>query len=117
MGSTEDPPSGRSSLVAEVYNNSLYVFGGYNGSTVLNDFYEFRFQPVSIPPSHLVEDLRSIVNNPTLGDVTFLVENLPVYATRAHLAARSDHFRALFYGGLKESIKSDDAIVIPDISF
>eukprot|EP00435_Cladocopium_sp_Y103_P047393 s250_g13.t3 len=32
--STEDPPSGRSSLVAEVFNNSLYVFGGYNGSII-----------------------------------------------------------------------------------
>ncbi len=66
---------------------------------MLNDFYEFKFEPVSIPPSHLVEDLRSIVNNSVLGDVTFLVEDMPVYATRSHLAARSDHFRALFYGG------------------
>lgn len=36
-------------------------------------------------------------------EVTFLVENQAVYATRAHLAARSEHFRALFYGGMRES--------------
>ena len=35
-------PSGRSSLVAQVYENCLYIFGGYNGVTVLNDFYKFR---------------------------------------------------------------------------
>ncbi|CAD7953611.1 unnamed protein product, partial [Amoebophrya sp. A120] len=113
----EDPPTGRSSLVAAVSNNSLYVFGGYNGSSVLNDFYEFRFEPVTIPPSHLVEDLRSIVNNPILGDVTFLVEDMPVYATRSHLAARSDHFRALFYGGMRETIRPNEPIPIPDVSY
>lgn len=113
---TEDPPSGRSSLVAEVYNNSLYVFGGYNGSTVLNDFYEFRFEPVSIPPSSLVDDLRKLVNNPTFADVTFLVEGQPVYATRTHLAARSEHFRALFYGGMRESTGTDEQITLHDVS-
>ena len=38
-------PSGRSSLVVQVYKNSLYIFGGYNGLTVLNDFYKFRLEP------------------------------------------------------------------------
>mmetsp|Transcript_127999 Transcript_127999/g.362299 ORF Transcript_127999/g.362299 Transcript_127999/m.362299 type:complete len:518 (-) Transcript_127999:185-1738(-) len=114
--STEDPPSGRSSLVAEVFNNSLYVFGGYNGSIVLNDFYEFRFEPVSIPPSNLVDDLRKLINNPAFADVTFLVDSQPVYATRAHLAARSEHFRALFYGGMRESSGADEQIVLPDVA-
>jgi len=40
-----DRPSGRSSLVAQVYKNCLYIFGGYNGLTVLNDFYKFRLEP------------------------------------------------------------------------
>ena len=31
-----DAPSGRSSLVAQVYRNCMYIFGGYNGSVVLN---------------------------------------------------------------------------------
>merc|ERR1719499_2620526 len=112
---TADAPSGRSSLLAAVYKNSLYVFGGYNGSIVLNDFYEFRFEPVSIPPSNLVDDLRKLINNPAFADVTFLVDNQPVYATRAHLASRSEHFRALFYGGMRES-GADEQIVLPDVT-
>jgi N-acetylneuraminic acid mutarotase len=115
--SADDPPSGRSSLVAQVVHDSLYVFGGYNGSIVLNDFYELRFEPVSIPPSNLVDDLRKLINNPVFADVTFLVENQPVYATRANLAARSEHFRALFYGGMRESSGgADEQIVLPDIA-
>jgi len=115
--SAEDPPSGRSSLVAQVLNDSMYVFGGYNGSSVLNDFYELRFEPVSIPPSNLVYDLRKLINNPVFADVTFLVENQPVYATRANLAARSEHFRALFYGGMRESSSgADEHIVLLDIT-
>merc|ERR1719265_1986335 len=113
---TEDPPSGRSSSVAQVFGHSLYVFGGYNGSTVLNDFYEFRFELVSIPPSNLVGDLRQLINNPVLSDVTFLVEGQPVYATRAHLAVRSEHFRALFCGGMKESTAHNKEIVLPDVA-
>jgi N-acetylneuraminic acid mutarotase len=34
--SNGDVPSGRSSLVAQVYRNCMYIFGGYNGSVVLN---------------------------------------------------------------------------------
>mmetsp|Transcript_8640 Transcript_8640/g.14792 ORF Transcript_8640/g.14792 Transcript_8640/m.14792 type:complete len:517 (-) Transcript_8640:83-1633(-) len=113
-----DPPSGRSSMVAQVLGDSLYIFGGYNGSIVLNDFYELRFEPVSIPPSNLIDDLRKLINNPVLADVTFLVEGQPVYATRATLAARSEHFRALFYGGMREASSggTDEPIVLPDIA-
>ncbi|CAJ1354757.1 unnamed protein product [Effrenium voratum] len=82
---------------------------------VLNDFYEFRFEPVSVPPSNLVDDLRKLINNPAFADVTFLVENQSVYATRAHLAARSEHFRALFYGGMRESSDAGQ-IVLQDVA-
>ena len=70
-------PSGRSSLVSQVYKNSLYIFGGYNGQVVLNDFYEFRFEPVVIPPPSLIEDMRALVNNKDYSDVTFIVDGLP----------------------------------------
>jgi leucine-zipper-like transcriptional regulator 1 len=33
-GTGGDVPSGRSSLVAQIYENALYVFGGYNGTNV-----------------------------------------------------------------------------------
>ena len=88
---------GRSSLVAHVYNSSLYIFGGYNGSIVLNDFYEFRFAPVTIPPSTMLTDLRKLMHNPQYSDVTFSIDNQNVYANRAPLAARSAYFMKLFF--------------------
>ena len=39
------------------------MFGGYNGQEVLNDFFEFKFEPVSIPPSSFMLDMRGLVNN------------------------------------------------------
>ena len=35
-------PAGRSSLVAEYYRGYIYMFGGYNGTVVLNDFYKMK---------------------------------------------------------------------------
>ncbi len=49
-----------------MYRHSLFCFGGYNGFTVLNDFYEYRFEPLVVPPPTLKSDLLSLVNNPTL---------------------------------------------------
>merc|ERR1712061_214081 len=61
--------------------------------------------------------MRKLINNPMFADVTFLVEGQPVYATRAHLASRSDHFRALLYGGMRESsAASSEAIALPEIT-
>ncbi|CAM9089696.1 unnamed protein product [Chrysoparadoxa australica] len=107
-------PTGRSSLVAQVYGNSLYVFGGYNGQVVLNDMFEYRFEPLLVPPPCLKDDLRRLMNNQELSDVTFLVDGFPVYATRAHLAVRSEHFRAMLYGGLREA--SEGEVKIQDVS-
>ncbi len=56
-------PAGRSSLAAITAGCSLFVFGGYNGQEVLNDFFEFKFEPVSIPPSSFLLDMRGLVNN------------------------------------------------------
>jgi len=98
-----DVPSGRSSLVAQVYENCLYIFGGYNGVTVLNDFYKFRLKPVAIPPSGLVNDMYTLMNHPEFADVTFVVEGEEMYANRAILAVRSEYFRAMFFrSGMRE---------------
>eukprot|EP00579_Thalassiosira_antarctica_P000267 CAMPEP_0201870066 /NCGR_PEP_ID=MMETSP0902-20130614/3321_1 /ASSEMBLY_ACC=CAM_ASM_000551 /TAXON_ID=420261 /ORGANISM="Thalassiosira antarctica, Strain CCMP982" /LENGTH=584 /DNA_ID=CAMNT_0048395639 /DNA_START=35 /DNA_END=1789 /DNA_ORIENTATION=- len=106
--SNGERPSGRSSLVAQVYENSLFIFGGYNGSTVLNDFYKFRLKPVSIPPSALVNDLRRLMLREELSDVTFVVEGQEVGANRALLAVRSEYFDAMLFGGMSESMMMDD---------
>ena len=111
----EKPPSGRSSLVAQVYKNSLYIFGGYNGSLVLNDFHEFRFELILVPHSSLLNDLRAMINNQVLSDVCFIIEGKEIRANKAIMAARSEHFKAMFYGGMKEQY--DAKIEIDDITY
>lgn len=115
-------PSGRSSLVAQVYENSLYIFGGYNGVTVLNDFYKFRLKPVSIPPSALVSDLRRLMIREDMSDVTFIVEGQEVFANRALLAVRSEYFDVMLFGGMRESMRDDagntnEPIELQDVSY
>ncbi|XP_022979594.1 ARM REPEAT PROTEIN INTERACTING WITH ABF2-like [Cucurbita maxima] len=53
------------------------------------------------------------VNNPTLSDVTFLVEGRRFHAHRICLLASSDAFRAMFDGGYREKDAKD--IEIPNI--
>jgi hypothetical protein len=55
------------------------------------------------------------VNNATLSDVTFLVEDRKFYAHRIALLASSDTFRAMFDGHYKE--KEASIIPIPNIRF
>ena len=113
-------PSGRSSLVAQVYENSLYIFGGYNGVTVLNDFYKFRLKAVSVPPSALVNDMKRLMLREDMSDVSFLGEGKEVLANRAILAVRSEYFDVMLYGGMRESRKDEKGeitpIELPDVS-
>ena len=111
-------PSGRSSLVTQVYENNLYVFGGYDGKKVLSDFYKFKLKPIGVPPMSLVNDFLKLVNQPDTSDVTFIVEDQEVYAHRAILAVRSEYFRALLFNGiLRESAESTTKpISIQDVS-
>uniref|UniRef100_A0A7S0RRY0 BTB domain-containing protein n=1 Tax=Chlamydomonas leiostraca TaxID=1034604 RepID=A0A7S0RRY0_9CHLO len=53
------------------------------------------------------------VNNPTLADVTFIVEGRKFHAHRIALLASSDAFRAMFNGGYRE--KEASSIDIPNI--
>ncbi len=103
-----DCPSGRSSLVAQVYENNLYVFGGYNGETVLNDFFKFRLNALNIPASEYKTDMLGLLDNTDLSDVTFLVEGREVYANRAILAARSTYFYTMLFGNMRESIQTSE---------
>ena len=81
----------------------MFVFGGYNGQTVLNDFYKFRLKPVSVPPTSLVRDMSRLLQQPELADVCFRVESRLVYANRAILAIRSEYFQVMLCGGMRES--------------
>lgn len=111
-----DAPSGRSSLVAQVHDNSIYVFGGYNGTTVLNDFFRFRLKPIGVPPPALIHDLQRLINNPELADVQFIVEGQHIFAHKAIIAIRSEYFRVMLCGGMRESmlIDSHDSCISTD---
>lgn len=115
--SEDDAPSGRSSLVAQVYKNNLYIFGGYNGSSVMNDMYKCRLQPICVPPSSFVADLRRLLQDTNTSDVCFLVEGREIYAHRAILAIRSEYFQTmLFNGHMRESSDQHIPIEIPEMS-
>ncbi len=60
------------------------------------------------------QDLRSMVNNPSMSDVTFMVEGRAVYAHRL-LCVRSAYFKAMFEGSMKES--KLERIQIPNVSY
>lgn len=60
-------------------------------------------------------DLRSLINNSEFSDVTFVLEGKPIYAHRALLAARSEHFRAMFSSGMKESRDGD--VSLPGVQY
>ena len=115
--SEDNAPSGRSSLVAQVYKNNLYIFGGYNGSSVMNDMYKCRLQPICVPPSSFVADLRRLLQDTNTSDVCFLVEGREIYAHRAILAIRSEYFQTmLFNGHMRESSDQHIPIEIPEMS-
>ncbi|BDA48602.1 probable vacuolar protein 8 [Coccomyxa sp. Obi] len=65
------------------------------------------------PPTPQVYLGEQYVNNPTLSDVTFMVEGRKFHAHRIALLASSDTFRAMFDGHYKE--KEASTIPIPNI--
>ena len=79
--------------------------------TVLNDFHKFRLKPIGMPPPTLVSDFGRLINNPELADVRFVVEGKDVFAHRAVLACRSEYFRVLLTGGMRESLTQSEANV------
>lgn len=58
--------------------------------------------------------IRALVNDDEFADVTFLIEGDPIYAHRAILAQRCDHFCAMFRSGMRESVER--VITIPNMS-
>mmetsp|Transcript_56873 Transcript_56873/g.133639 ORF Transcript_56873/g.133639 Transcript_56873/m.133639 type:complete len:509 (+) Transcript_56873:273-1799(+) len=109
-------PCPRFCHTCEVYNNSLYIFGGYDGQQRLNDFWQFRLATeinIDIPSSSLVADLKCFLNEQKLSDVTFIVEGKPVYAHKL-LCMRCSYFRAMFDGQMREA--QQKTITIPNMS-
>ena len=104
MGS--NPPQPRFCHAAVVYQDTLYCFGGYSGSERINEFLRFDFAlydlTFDVPAATIQTDLRAMVNNPTLSDVTFVVEGRELYAHKFMLV-RCEYFQSLFLGSMREA--------------
>jgi leucine-zipper-like transcriptional regulator 1 len=105
-GGGVDMPRRRFCHVAVVYQDSMYVFGGYDGSERLSDFIKFDFtvydMSFEVPPSSIISDFRAMINDSTLSDIKFIVEGLEIYAHKLMLI-RCSYFQSLFLGGMMES--------------
>jgi hypothetical protein len=72
--------------VGAVYNGSFYVFGGYDGSSRLNDFCKYDLAlddlfDTTVPPSTILADLQSFLHDEgclPVSDITIMVENIPI---------------------------------------
>lgn len=92
--------------VAVCYNSSIWVHGGYSGSERLDDFVRFDFSvydlSFEVPPSTILAEFRSLINDSTVSDITFIVEDQPVYAHKLMLM-RCEYFQGMFSGNMRES--------------
>jgi hypothetical protein len=132
----ESTPAGRQRHTACLVNSKrLFVLGGFDGFKWLNDLHvldvgkleesaittaRYAFNVGFLLPrcclsaetqfcsvTSLLDDLHLLVNNPAMfPDITFMVEGEPVHAHKAILCARSEHFRAMFTSGMRESRES-----------
>ncbi|ERL86530.1 hypothetical protein D910_05020, partial [Dendroctonus ponderosae] len=62
--------------------------------------------------TQLSENLASLLLSQEYSDIVLVVEGQKLHAHKVILAARSDYFRALLYGGLRES--NQDEIELPN---
>ena len=88
----------------------LLIFGGFDGKRWLSDFHSFdvsQFHDNRTNQNALnaLKDLSSLVNNPqSFPDVYFVMDDgTKVAAHKGILAARSEHFRAMFCLNMSES--------------
>ncbi|CAF1098217.1 unnamed protein product [Adineta steineri] len=64
--------------------------------------------------SSLSEDFGNLFNQSDYSDIELVVQTERFYAHRVILAARSEYFRALLYGGLRESQHNNHSIEIKE---
>lgn len=67
--------------------------------------------------NHLHEHFAGLFLTGEHSDVTFLIDEQRLLAHRNILAARSDYFRALLYGGLYESSQKEITLNVPAAAF
>ena len=48
--------------------------------------------------------MKQLVNNSMLSDVSFIVEGREIFAHKIILVSQSEHFKAMFLSGMRESL-------------
>lgn len=99
--------------VGSVHKGFLYIFGGYDGSSRLNDFVKYDLAAdtvldTGIPPSTILSDLRSFLDDEdvmSLADMTVMVEGVKVRCHKVMLM-RCPYFRAMLLSDMAESTQS-----------
>lgn len=98
-------PSNRFCHVGVIFNSSFYVFGGYDGTNRLNDFYKFNFEGEENDKTYptLIEDLKSYVNNDRYSDIILEFDDNSQVFSHKLILSRSPYFEAMFSSTMKES--------------
>ena len=58
--------------------------------------------------------MQSQLNNKDHSDVTFMVENTPIYGNMEVLSRKSQYFEAMFRSNMRETMER--VVVVPDVS-
>jgi len=113
-------PGRRFCHVGHIFEDCLYVFGGYDGHYRLNDFIRFRFgspeTAFKVGPSTLLSELKAMVNNPSMSDVTFACDDGTRVFAHKFMLSRCEFFRAMLLGDMAEGQEESKDIMMPDIS-
>jgi hypothetical protein len=100
----------------------LYIIGGSYGQDYLKDVYELDTDPTpeyefdNQGKNRLMQGIATMVNNPLHSDVTFIVQDRKFYAHKIIVSVLSEKYRAMFNGGLKESV-GNQTIVLNHITY
>eukprot|EP01066_Platyproteum_vivax_P012941 Platyproteum_vivax@DN5889_c0_g1_i1.p1 len=98
---------------AVVFNGTMFVFGGYDGTRRLCDFIHLKLandSTIEIPPSTLAADLKQFVNDSMFSDIEILLDDNSVVYAHKILLARCPYFKALLTGPMIESKQNQVAI-------
>jgi len=95
----------------------LYIFGGYDGITRLNDIHIFHFEQdlIDVPKSTILEEMGNLVGSNLFSDIKFkLYEGKTVFAHKL-LLSRAKYFKAMFTHEMKE--KDQQVINLPRVKY
>jgi len=84
-------------------------------ATEIAEAERLRAMQVVLPESSINRDYCKMFNNPFLSDVTFIVENKPLYGHKAILASRSEYFASLYSSGMKDATARE--VVVSNFSY